>query len=902
MQIAGNTRDTFLRRKSFACEIFLQRRAWIHSLLAAILFVMAVLLPGCGNTNGNTSGSSTQPSTVLVSIQPTSMSLSLGQTLQFQASVNGNADTNVSWMVNGVAGGSADVGIISASGLYTTPAILPNPANVTVTAASQSDPQATASAAVDLEDDVASSGPYIDLHDAPYFANNRAAGPIQSTTCSTNGTTTATCSPVIDFQNNDGITILGAGNSTSQSTPSAPIVTSPTVGGSTTYQYQLAGLDGLRGLTVASSVGQTTSAPAVLGSPAVVISSISQSSGTVTVNTSTPILAAANQQVVISGVAGAGAGLNGTYPIAAVPTGSQFTYSLAGNAGSGTVSSHSTARLENGFNITSMVCTASANTCTVTTAAIHHFIDAGVTAPTEVIIDGVMPGDMNGRFRLTSPTSTTFVITRPTETASTETATAFGTATVYEFNLVTGPAYTGTTIQYCVYGNASGSMTLIGLTLPGDVTFKDYGPFWNSGFSSPDCPSSPPNSTQGQAFSSTIVSGAGTTSLVLASAPPATVSNMPGLHDDGPALVAAAANLAVNGPGGSILLSPRPGPYVFNSPIAPADDPTIIIANSVVINETVFACNWQGDVFGGGGMNGGQFAPGLFQSFYGSGNPMIQCYRGIELSNLAFFTSIPGQTSVLITGSYSILNRILLSTSAFTSTPLVVQGLSYQHNLTDIYATGALPPSFSGNGGLPYQGQIQEAPLLPVIWFKGSTTNTGIPGNVQMNGLNNLQWRGILVDMTNSGGVLAGDYDFENFYTNESIQTPAIAFYGYNNGGGANNITASYIAQDTTFAPIIENLSVLRNVLAEFDDPQCPGTVVTGNPIQDLVADFSVCIGQTQGVYTNTSPYATVFFANLGTPANGTIYYCPDCTVANPCAGDGTGAFAKRLNGVWVCN
>ena len=42
--------------------------------------------------------------------------------------------------------------------------------------------------------------------------------------------------------------------------------------------------------------------------------------------------------------------------------------------------------------------------------------------------------------------------------------------------------------------------------------------------------------------------------------------------------------------------------------------------------------------------------------------------------------------------------------------------------------------------------------------------------------------------------------------------------------------------------------------------------------------------------------------ANLGTPANGTIIYCSDCTIANPCAGGGTGAFAKRLNGAWVCN
>jgi len=46
-----------------------------------------------------------------------------------------------------------------------------------------------------------------------------------------------------------------------------------------------------------------------------------------------------------------------------------------------------------------------------------------------------------------------------------------------------------------------------------------------------------------------------------------------------------------------------------------------------------------------------------------------------------------------------------------------------------------------------------------------------------------------------------------------------------------------------------------------------------------------------------------VTFANLpASPSNGTLIFCSDCTIANPCASGGTGAFAKRLNGVWVCN
>jgi hypothetical protein len=60
------------------------------------------------------------------------------------------------------------------------------------------------------------------------------------------------------------------------------------------------------------------------------------------------------------------------------------------------------------------------------------------------------------------------------------------------------------------------------------------------------------------------------------------------------------------------------------------------------------------------------------------------------------------------------------------------------------------------------------------------------------------------------------------------------------------------------------------------------------------VSSFGIASG-----LLNLSP---VLFANLGTPGNGTFVNCSDCTIANPCAGGGTGAFAKRLNGVWVCN
>lgn len=58
-------------------------------------------------------------------------------------------------------------------------------------------------------------------------------------------------------------------------------------------------------------------------------------------------------------------------------------------------------------------------------------------------------------------------------------------------------------------------------------------------------------------------------------------------------------------------------------------------------------------------------------------------------------------------------------------------------------------------------------------------------------------------------------------------------------------------------------------------------------------------LGQTVDVSPRRS--ASVTFANLGTPANGTQVYCSDCAVTNPCASGGSGNFARRENGAWNC-
>lgn len=62
---------------------------------------------------------------------------------------------------------------------------------------------------------------------------------------------------------------------------------------------------------------------------------------------------------------------------------------------------------------------------------------------------------------------------------------------------------------------------------------------------------------------------------------------------------------------------------------------------------------------------------------------------------------------------------------------------------------------------------------------------------------------------------------------------------------------------------------------------------------------FAGLLGYGQQTDSNNRILSSVTFANLGTPANGSIIYCSDCTATNPVAGSGSGVVARRENGAW---
>jgi len=99
-----------------------------------------VLQPAPGAVTGNVVSASVSMPTVSVAVSPGTASVQLGAALSLQATVTGSANTAVTWSVNGVVGGSATVGTVSVSGVYTAPAVMPASASVTVRATSVAAP------------------------------------------------------------------------------------------------------------------------------------------------------------------------------------------------------------------------------------------------------------------------------------------------------------------------------------------------------------------------------------------------------------------------------------------------------------------------------------------------------------------------------------------------------------------------------------------------------------------------------------------------------------------------------------------------------------------------------------------------------------------------------------------
>jgi uncharacterized protein (DUF1800 family) len=91
---------------------------------------------------------------IKVVVSPASTTLRAGMTQAFTASVTGTTNTAVTWAVNNILGGDAQLGTIDVNGNYLAPDNLPSPNPVTVSAISSADTTKTGNSAVSIQNPV----------------------------------------------------------------------------------------------------------------------------------------------------------------------------------------------------------------------------------------------------------------------------------------------------------------------------------------------------------------------------------------------------------------------------------------------------------------------------------------------------------------------------------------------------------------------------------------------------------------------------------------------------------------------------------------------------------------------------------------------------------------------------
>jgi hypothetical protein len=111
--------------------------------------------------------SGTAGKVVRVAVSPAAVNVAIAHTQQFTATLTDTFNTKVVWSV---AGGASN-GTISSAGLYTAPAAVPIPAQVTVTAVSDEDPRASGSAIVTVTATVVANVTVVVTPAAPNVAN-----------------------------------------------------------------------------------------------------------------------------------------------------------------------------------------------------------------------------------------------------------------------------------------------------------------------------------------------------------------------------------------------------------------------------------------------------------------------------------------------------------------------------------------------------------------------------------------------------------------------------------------------------------------------------------------------------------------------------------------------------------
>jgi hypothetical protein len=640
------------------------------------------------------------------------------------------------------------------------------------------------------------------------------------------GSANVTISAASTFQNGDGVALYGCGSGTIAA-PAAPTLT-PAVAaaqtgtllyvagptGSTTYCYQLVARK-LLGATNVSPEICTTIGPATLGLQTNVISTVTLSNNVATYITSSPHGLVAGAHIVITGVATLAAGGSG------------------GNGGN------------TPFNCWCLVSTVSDNT---------HFTVA------------LLSDSRNGA--ITAGTGGLVNYWNSIHIKATETANNF---------------------QYYIYGRVSGgSKTLIGTMWPqnsdflgtaGYLEFDDFGsPVSTFPNPPPYIPATVPTAATNDMLSTTIASGGGTTSLVLANAAGNTINTQTILFDDAITFLSA-ANYAANqgaGTNGPLML-PETGTtalsYVFNSPISLGTGTTsritVLQKGGLIINEPIILS---------------------FVSWYGQPTSNLSC------ASFGFSCTSTINIGTASPGIYALTNNFffnvgfgMLSTNGSTAFVQDNGGVPVSAKFSNVSFGLSSSTSYSNMGAMFRRGAgyffsdtllggSQNGNLIattPGMYFQFAA------GNAVFNNLN-LSGVGIATMVGGPGGYIKAD----GVYSQGNYEP----YFSVVNSGGVFFVDARNVTFDSTAVPFLANYGG-GPVTLELTNSIASAQVATGSASglpRTTINITGTLTGQIP--QTNIAELNNLYFTNDGTL--GRTYISTDILNRNVALGPGNSIFS----------
>lgn len=582
-------------------------------------------------------------------------------------------------------------------------------------------------------------------------------------------------------------------------------------------------------------------------------------------------------------------------------------------------------------------CTQNNGTLSCTTTANHNFEVGAPVKISNLTIPGNTAFNYSGIYTVqTTPSATTFTVKNQFANRPDFNATMAGVGTAE------APAHVWVkwtsqvnVLRWWIYRQDAGAgpFNLVGVAQGMEPFFDDYN--YAPPLRSPEVPATAPSVAANQALVTTIVSGAGTTSITVANAASNTVSGISALHDNTVAYLAAISAVS-NTNGGGVVYTPNGGngtAFVMNFPLKfpPASNGTNIrhfVSGEIILGQPMLPSSFtEIDGYSPQGTGNPAFASTWYAQIAGSAYPLILIQgkgditldhlqlrnSGGGLSQQWLFVTDVGQDGVA-GSAFVAIHRSDITTFDATGAAVVVRGNGFGFHIDDTIMglSGANASNYFNSGALRIIGSNVISPngwmgqgLLRDVSFLGAgVVVDGDSAPAASVGPNNWVFSNVFSESNCAPIFLARNINTSNWsnWTIDDLVTAdtvggcgtlihmdmssptvsglrGLSFSPLNNGGG----NLSIITSNSILASNIFNGN--QNDFYNFGSTYAAENVSTYNNLSNGGPSFPQKSFETNGVYRTIPPGAVFVQGNVPTnvaasvQAGGSLALCSVCPI-----------------------